>query len=132
MQPISSIVQPLRIVAVLTLSACIQTDCVTLPCVAPRAVTVIVSNSVSGGTVPDAVVQITGQASSTASCSGTPTTCNISGPAGTYTVTVTAFGFQSATRMVTVAGVELTDECHCPAVETAQISVVLVPSFTQS
>ena len=132
MKPTSFVVRPLRIAGVLTLGACIQVDCVTLPCVAPRALTVTVSSSLSGDALTHAVVQIAGQTSGTVQCSGTPTTCQIAGLPGDYTLTVSVSGFQSATRTVTVTGVERTDECHCPAVETAQISVELMPSYTQT
>jgi hypothetical protein len=127
----SSITELLRVGSLLALSACIKTDCVTVPCLLPQAVTVTVSNAASGGAVPNAVVQITGALSGTAPCNGTPTTCHINGYAGTYSLAVSAPGFQSATRDVTVVGVERTDECHCPAVETAQVSVTLTPSYTQ-
>lgn len=125
MKPASFVVQPLRIAAVLTLSACIQTDCVTLPCLLPQSVTVTVSHAASGGAVPSAVVQISGQLSGTTPCSGTPTTCQMGYP-GNYTVTVSAPGFQSATRNVMVANAERKDDCHCPTPEVAQVSVALV------
>jgi len=125
MKRASFVVQPLRIAAVLTLSACIGTDCVTLPCLLPRSVTVTVSSAASGGTVASAVVQISSTLTGTTPCSGTPTTCQLSYP-GTYTVTVSAPGFQSATRNVNVAGAARQDDCHCPASEVEQVSVGLV------
>jgi hypothetical protein len=84
-----------------------------------------VSNAASGGALPTATFNVQGQASGSGNCVGTPTICAIGGYAGTYTVTISAPGFQSASRTVTVSGTEA-EECHCASVSTAHLEVALV------
>jgi hypothetical protein len=124
MTPTSFFVQPLRIAAVLALGGCYSVDCVTLPCAAPMALIITVSNAASGGGVPNAVVQFGAQSTP---CAGTPTSCAVPGYRGTYTVTISAPAFQSASRTVTVNGTD-GGECHCATVDTGHLSIALTPN----
>ncbi len=127
MKPTSFALRPLRVVGVLALSACYSADCVTMPCLLPMALTVTVTNAASGGAVPTAVIQLGGQSTSSITCSSSPTVCVVPGYRGTYSVTVSAPGFQSATRTITVAGPDV-EECHCATVDTEHVNVALVPN----
>lgn len=127
MKPIPFVLRPLRVVGVLALGACYGVDCVTLPCVMPMALTVSVTNAASGGAVPTAVIQLGGQSNSSIPCGSSPTVCGVPGYRGTYSVTVSAPGFQSTTHTITVAGTE-SEECHCATVETGHVNVALVPN----
>jgi hypothetical protein len=91
------------------------------------AFTVTVTNAASGGAVPTAVIQLGGQSTSSIPCSSSPTVCAVPGYRGTYSVMVSAPGFQSKTQTITVAGTE-GEECHCPTVETGHVNVALVPN----
>ncbi len=120
----SSVVQPLRLAAVLLLSACVKVDCVTVPCAMPLALSIRVSNAANGGPVANAVAQVSGPLTATIPCAGTPTTCVAAGNAGTYTVTIIAPGFQSVTRTITVNGTE-PQQCGCGTVEAGHLDVAL-------
>ncbi|MEO5818691.1 MAG: PEGA domain-containing protein [Gemmatimonadaceae bacterium] len=125
MIPSSSIVLPLRVVSLLALSACIETDCVIVPCAQPLALSIRVSSAINGGPVSNAVAQITGGITATIPCLGSPTTCLAPGSAGTYTVTISAPGFQSVTQTVTVKGKE-PEKCGCGTVEAAHLDIGLM------
>ena len=127
MKPMSFVLQPWRVVPVLALVGCYGVDCVTVPCMAPMALIVTVTNAASGGAVPSAVIQLGGQSTSTIPCSSGPTVCTVPGNRGTYSVTVSAPGFKSATQTITVAGTDA-EECHCATVETGHVNVALVPN----
>ncbi|MDB4888971.1 MAG: hypothetical protein JWL61_826 [Gemmatimonadetes bacterium] len=127
MKPMTFALKPLRVVGALALGSCYGVDCVTLPCPLPLALTVTVTNAASGSAVPTAVLSLGGQATSTIPCSGSPSVCTVQGYRGTYTVTISAAGFQSATRAITVGGTD-SEECHCATVETGHLNVALVPN----
>ena len=119
---------PLRIVALLALAACgadADVECVILPCALSLALKITVSNAASGAAIPNVTFQSQGQLSGSGPCAGTPTTCAILGGPGTYTVTISAPGFQSVTRSVTVTGTEA-EKCHCASANTAHLDVALV------
>ena len=123
----SSVLRPAHVVAVVALGGCGGggAECVIPPCAMPLALIVTVSNAASGGVVPGATFQAQGQMNGSGPCNGTPTTCPIAGNAGTYTVTISAPGFQSATRTVEVTGTE-GGQCHCDTVNTGHLDVALV------
>jgi hypothetical protein len=127
MKPFSFVLRPLRVVGVLALGACYGVDCVTLPCPIPMALTVTITNAATGGAVPTAVIQLGGQSTSSIPCASSPTVCAVQGYRGTYSVTVSAPGFQSKTQTITVGGTEA-EECHCATVDTGHVNVALVPN----
>ena len=97
-------------------------------CIPTWAVNVVISASPNGGPVNDAVVRVSGAASATVPCSAqaNETVCMVWGTAGTYTVQVSAPGFQSAQRTVAVR--EAMGECGCVIVATQRVDIALTPS----
>ena len=108
------------------LSACgADVACLQLPCPFPLALTITLTNAATGGTVQGAVVQIAGPMTGTAPGGGSPTTCMVSGYAGTYSLDISAPGFQTAKRTVTVEG-SAPAACGCGTTTTAHVDVALV------
>ena len=89
------------------------------------ALTITLTNAATGGTVQGAVVQIAGPMTGTAPCGGSPTTCAVSGYAGTYNLDISAPGFQNAKRTVTVEG-SAPAACGCATTTTAHVDVALI------
>jgi metal-sulfur cluster biosynthetic enzyme len=85
----------------------------------------MVVTATAGGPVAGVIVQVSGAATGTASCSmgTTASTCYLPGVAGTYNLEVTASGFQTTQRTVTVEGTS--PECGCPTVLTQHLDIVL-------
>ena len=103
-----------------------EPDCVTPPCPIPTAI-VISATSAAGGPVASLLLTVSGAANGSDSCSGgdAVTLCRVSGTAGTYTLRLTAAGFEEKVFSVTVEG--SSPPCRCPTVQTQQIDVVLTP-----
>ena len=107
-----------------------QPDCLSVPaaaaCALPVAITVT-ATSASGGPVPGLTFTSSGALSGSGPCNaaGATTICTIFGGQGTYTVLLTAPGFQDKTLTVTVPGTM--PACGCPTIQMQQISVVLAP-----
>jgi len=97
-------------------------------CIPEWAVIVALSGAPDGGPVNDAVVRVSGAVSGTIPCNtqGNETTCWVSGSGGTYTLEVSAPGFQSAQRTVRVQ--DAMGECGCLIVATQRLAVSLVKS----
>lgn len=115
----SMVVRPL--IFLLPLVACGSSTCLTLPCPQPVAISLTISPTVAGGSVPVATVGVSGQVQTSFSCSAT---CPISGPAGTYRITVTASGFAPVERLVQVRGTNSTDsKCGCETAVTEQVTI---------
>ncbi len=113
----------LKQVAVLALAllpACSGTDCLALPCAAPIAIRLQVSAQGSTGSVPGATVDFAGPMSGTLPCDSS---CTIVGLPGSYSLTVSAPGYQSSQRSVDVAGIS--PSCGCATAETQDVSIVL-------
>lgn len=109
---------------VLFVPACGGTDyCPALPCALPVAIALHVSAQGSSGSVPGAAVDVSGPVSGTLSCDSS---CSILGPPGSYSLTVTAPGYQSTQRTVDVAG--MVPSCGCATAETQDVSVALAPT----
>ena len=111
----------LAVVFGLSLPACGQ-ECLQPPCALPLAVAVDVT-STSGNGVTEAAVQVSGAVATTLPCD---TSCRILGYAGTYTLTVSAPGYQSVERTVVVQGA--TARCGCASAKTEHVTVALAPS----
>ena len=111
------------IAAVLTLSvtACGH-ECLQAPCPLPIALAVEVTSANSGAGVV-ASVAVTGPFQSTVPCDSS---CRIPGYAGTYTLNVTASGYQSAERTVLVHGTS--PACGCASAETEDVVFALTPT----
>jgi hypothetical protein len=100
-------------------------ECELPPC--PVTIAVVITVTAAGGPLSAVVVQVSGARAATIPCSSTSSIgamCYVAGSAGTYELEVSALGFQSAHRTVTVEGT--TPECGCDAVVTAPVYVVLV------
>ena len=106
----------------LSIAACKQ-ECLLPPCPLPIALEVVVTSTTSGTGVPGTALAITGAESATVLCDSA---CTISGYAGTYTLNVTAPGYQAAVRTVVVRGSH--PSCGCASTETQQVSFVLTPT----
>jgi hypothetical protein len=105
-----------------------QPECVVHPCPVPTAIWVSVTSSM-GGPVPGLTVTVSGPLSGSGQCDvGTSaTSCIVWGDRpGTYSLQLTAAGFQAKTLSVVVPG--STPACGCPIVDTQQESAVLDPT----
>jgi hypothetical protein len=112
-------------IVVAALSACGGSDvnCVTPPCALPMALTITLTSATATGPVNGAVVQVSGALAG--SCGGSPTVCFVPGYAGTYNLSISAPGFQTATRSVTVTEIPA-PSCGCRGANTEHIDVALV------
>ena len=97
-------------------------ECLHPPCPLPIALEVVVTSASSGKPVPGASLDITGAISSTVPCDSS---CRVGGYADSYTLNVTAPGFQPAARTVVVRGTSTS--CGCPSAQTQQVSFALTP-----
>lgn len=115
----------LAFVAALTLCAasCASEPCVTPPCPLRIAITLSITAASTATGIAGASVEVSGPSSTTFRCDSS---CTVAGTAGTYTVVVTAPGYQNAERVVTVPGEN--HPCGCGTVVTQQVSFVLTPS----
>ena len=120
-------VGPIAIAAVLVCcdpSAATDQTCYHPPCPLPTAVTIHLTAAGTGNPVPGAVIFSTGPVEGVRPCN--PFDCTVLGGPGTYTVTVSAPGFQSAERTVTVRGA--IPPCGCYWTETVRLDIALVPA----
>lgn len=94
-------------------------------CIPEWAVRVVISGPASSGPVQDIVVRVSGAVDTAARCNieGNETVCMVWGPGGTYVLEVSAPGFQSAQRTVTVRD---SMECGCRIVATERVEFSLV------
>lgn len=126
MNRLSSVGQPLRMaIVVAVVSAC--SSCVNCDplCALPTAIAITVTSSAAGGPVNGVVVQASGGLVGQGQCAGSPTTCFVLGGAGTYSLDISAPGFQTAKRTVTVTG-SAPASCGCSGANTEHIDVALV------
>ncbi|HEX8946498.1 MAG TPA: hypothetical protein VF785_25400 [Gemmatimonadaceae bacterium] len=102
-------------------AACGGAECFAVPCPEPFALSVSVVSSVDDTVVP-AIVETSGAAVSSQSCSGT---CLVSGLAGTYQVKVTAPSFKEVDTTLVVTGTK--PSCGCPTVDEKRLVVRMSP-----
>jgi hypothetical protein len=111
-------------VLALALHACGQ--CIGVPscALAPPAVTIRVS-APNGAPVDGAVAEVSSPFKATVLCNTEAgrTTCDVFGGSGTYTIQVSAAGYQSVQRQVQVGG--RTERCSCGIGLTQYLEVVL-------
>ena len=105
--------------------SCTAPECLTPPCPLPLAVTIHLTSATTGASVEGATLRVTGPVESTGPCQSS--TCYVRGPAGSYTVTVEAPGFQTAERTVTVRGVA-PQGCGCSSAVAERVDLALVPA----
>lgn len=124
-------VRPSARLAALALAAvaCRDADaaCFTPPCALPVAVEV--TALAPGGATPPITIAVSGAASSASvvPCQvAAGTTCLVLGGAGTYELDVSAPGYRSEHRTVTVGGT--TARCGCGTVDTQRVTVPLTPA----
>ena len=98
-------------------------DCAVHPCPLSTALVVELTSSSSGAAVNDASIAVSGAVSTAVPCDAR---CTIGGYAGTYSLVVTAPGYESAERTVLVQG--STPACGCASAQTQELSFVLTPS----
>lgn len=103
-------------------AACGGAECFAVPCPEPFALSVSVVSNADDSVVP-AIVETSGGAISSQSCSGT---CLIAGPAGTYHVKVTAPSFKDVDTTLAVTGT--TPSCGCPTVDEKRLVVRMSPT----
>ena len=96
-------------------------DCLMPPCPLPIAVVVEITSASSGAAVSGASITVSG--ASTVPCDSS---CTIMGYAGTYTLDVSAPGYQGTVRTVLVHG--STPACGCASTEPEQVSIALTPT----
>ncbi|HKC14064.1 MAG TPA: hypothetical protein VKI41_18715 [Vicinamibacteria bacterium] len=94
-----------------------------LPCALPLAISVTVTNDVTGDPVNGATLHVSGAATALITCNGL---CYVGGTAGQYVLDLSAPGFQS--RRLTVAVQGTNPECGCPTVIVEQVRIALSPS----
>jgi hypothetical protein len=105
-----------------TIAGC-NGDCVVTPCALPIAVVVDITSASSGAAVSGASIAVSGAVISTVPCDGS---CKIMGYAGTYTLDVSAPGYQSTERTVLVRG--SSPACGCASTEPERVSIALTPT----
>ena len=89
----------------------------------PTALTVELTSASSGAAVNGASIAVSGAVTATVPCDAS---CTIGGYAGTYTLVVTAPGYQSAERTVLVQG--SSPACGCASTQTEELSFMLTPT----
>jgi hypothetical protein len=120
MKPSDSI-RPRLLLALSTALVACDGPCLNLPCAPTFAIALTVKNG-EGQFVTGASVQFTGPQQGTQPCAGS---CYLDGGAGTYQLTVSAAGFQTVARSVTVVGA-LAKRCSCPSVTTQTVNITMV------
>ena len=101
-------------------------ECQIPPCPPPFAMHIWVT--ASGGPVQGTTVLVSGTVGGMAQClvGASATECIFPGPGGTYQLEISAPGFQTVLKSVTVR--ETSQECACSHVETQTVSVTLAPT----
>jgi hypothetical protein len=124
MSGLSSIGPRLRIVltsAILCACGGDSEACLAVPCALPVALRIALT-SASSGTPVHAVIAVSGNISGSLTCAGA---CSVLGTAGSYTLDITAPGFQNVKRTVSVEGTAPTP-CGCGSANAVQVNVALV------
>jgi hypothetical protein len=99
-------------------------SCLALPCPLPFAVIITVTSSVASAQVSGVTMHSQGPMTGDGPCNGG--TCYVPGGAGSYVVDISAPGFTTAHVSVSVTGTAA--KCGCGSVDTAHLSVSLVPA----
>ena len=99
-------------------------ECLSPPCPLPLALTVTLVSAASGTEVSGAALAVSGPITTTVPCDSS---CRVWGYAGTYTVTVTAPGYQTAQRTVLVHG-SSPAACGCGSVQAEDVNISLTPT----
>jgi|GEM_PF-2280112 len=111
------------LVIAIGLGGCQDAACVTPPCPEPRALSVVLTSATTGAAITNGTLTATGPVMATEPCSGS---CDLSGPAGTYTFEVSAPGYVTVDHSVIVHGTN--PACGCGSVTTANVAIALFPS----
>jgi hypothetical protein len=109
-------------VIILSIAGC-DGECLHPPCPLPIAMEVVVTSASSGMGVSGTSLDVRGPISSTVPCDSS---CTVGGYAGTYTLNVTAPGYQPAARTVVVQGTS--PSCGCASAQTQHVSFALTPT----
>ena len=111
-------------VLALALHACGECSGVPSCALPPPAITIRVA-APNGATVGGAVAEVSSPFNARVLCNteGGQTTCDVFGGSGTYTIQVSAAGYQSVQRQVQVG--DQTERCSCAIVPTQHLDVVL-------
>ncbi len=111
----------------LLVASCGGGECQLPACIVQFAIRIQVT-AASGGPVPGVTVLVSGTVGGMAQCSvvGSATDCIVPGPGGAYELEISAPGFQTVHRSVTVR--DTSQGCQCSHVETEQLYVTLAPS----
>jgi hypothetical protein len=111
--------------AALAVTSCGHEDCIA-SCAVQPAIRLTITNALLGGPVPNATVMASGAPIYLTQCSAdaSATVCTVFGDPGVLTVIVSAPGFQSAQRTVTVRGTP--GQCGCVIVIAEQVALSLV------
>ncbi len=99
-------------------------ECLSPPCPLPVALNVTLFSTGSGASVSGASLQVSGPISTTVPCDSS---CAIRGYAGTYTIAVTAPGYQTTERTVLVHG-SSPAACGCGSVQAEDVDISLTPT----
>ena len=99
-------------------------ECLHQPCPnLPTAIEVTATSSSSGLGVTGTSIAVTGTATATVPCDSS---CSIPVYAGTYTLVVTAPGYQADQQTVRVSG--SSQDCGCPSLQAQRVVFALLPS----
>jgi hypothetical protein len=105
--------------------------CVALPCPFSQAVTITITSASANVPLPAGVfVTFTynGKTTATGFCTaGSPTTCEVPGPGGTYQLAIGAPGFQTTSRTANV-NAPAAEKCGCSVAQTQHFDIALVPA----
>src|SRR4051794_38694007 len=112
-------------VVALGVSACGHEACLALPCPLPLAFEIAVTDSSSPGPLSGVTMALSGAVTGGGPCNqaSSGATCFVLGYAGTYEIDVSAPGYRSAHRQVTVTGTS--PACGCASTDPQRLTLTL-------
>ena len=105
------------------ISGCQDAACTVYPCPESRALSIVLTSAATGAAIANGTLTVTAPVTTTEPCIGS---CDLYGPAGTYTFEVSAPGFATVHDSVVVHGTN--PACGCGSATTANVTIALAPA----